>query len=68
MIDNILQRINDAAYRLPLLQEEQINEAILAVADSIMMNAAHQFAESEHISSDRNTDRGDLERRIRHET
>ena len=39
MIDNILQRINDAAYRLPLLQEEQINEAILAVADSIMMNA-----------------------------
>ena len=39
MIDNILQRIGDAAYRLPLLQEEKINEALFAVADSIMTNA-----------------------------
>ena len=39
MIDNILQRIGDAAYRLPLLQEEKINEALYAVADAIMTNA-----------------------------
>ena len=39
MIDNILQRIGDAAYRLPLLQEEKINEALFAVADAIMTNA-----------------------------
>lgn len=39
MIDNILQRIGDAAYRLPLLPEEKINEALIAVADSIMTNA-----------------------------
>jgi len=39
MIDNILQRIGDAAYRLPLLPEEKINEALFAVADSIMTNA-----------------------------
>lgn len=39
MIDNILQRIGDAAYRLPLLQEDKINEALYAVADAIMTNA-----------------------------
>lgn len=39
MIDNILQSIGDAAYRLPLLQEEKINEALYAVADAIMANA-----------------------------
>ena len=37
MIDNILQRINDAAYRLPLLQEEQINVMALWVLLDLMV-------------------------------